>query len=120
MSDDRDLQKVIDSERQLHGAGVRRSSALADALLDPQFQEFGASGRVWDRISALEMMAEEEYTLPVADRFVATRLASDVVHLTYRVRRPERTTLRSSVWRRENGPWRVYFHQGTVQPPSSP
>ncbi|TCK22158.1 DUF4440 domain-containing protein [Pseudonocardia endophytica] len=117
MTDDPDLHDVVDRELRLQDPAVRRSRAAASQLLDPDFHEFGASGRTWDHESVLDMMAVEEAPPPETDRIVATRLADDVVLLTYRTRRPGRTALRSSVWRRrDGGPWRVVFHQGTVVP----
>ncbi|QJY47102.1 DUF4440 domain-containing protein [Pseudonocardia broussonetiae] len=120
MTDDPDLQDVIARERRLHDPAVRRAPEVAGELLDPDFREFGASGRVWDRASILAMMASSDDGPPVvADEWCATRLADDVVLLTYRTRRADRTALRSSLWRRSGGgPWRVVFHQATVQPVS--
>lgn len=119
MTDDPDLHDVIDRELRLQDPAVRQAPEMAGQLLDPDFHEFGASGRVWDRASILAMMADHEAPPPVTDALAATRLADDVVLLTYRTRRPGQTALRSSVWRRHSGgPWRVYFHQATVLPPA--
>lgn len=118
MTDDPELQDVIDRELRLLDPRVRGAPEVAGELLDPEFREFGASGRVWDRASILEMTADHDEPPPVTDELVATRLADDVVLLAYRTRRPGRTVLRSSLWRRRgDGPWRVCFHQGTVVPP---
>lgn len=101
-------------ELQLLDVAVRRSPAAAGELLDPAFREFGASGRVWDRASVLAGMAGDDGTPTAVDDVVATRLAEDVVLLTYRSRRASRIALRSSVWiRRAGGSWRMVFHQGT-------
>lgn len=97
MAEDPDLQDVIQRELRLQDPAVRREPERAAELLDPEFQEFGASGRVWDRTSILTMMASHEAPPPVADNMVATRLAEDVILLTYRTRRPARTALRSSL-----------------------
>ncbi len=117
MTDDPDLQDVINGELQLHDPAVRQAPAIAAELLDPDFQEFGASGHVWDRASILDTMAAEDPPPLVTSNLVATRLADDIIFLTYRTQSPGRTALRSSLWRRRHGgPWRIYFHQGTVQP----
>ena len=116
MSDDPEIRDVIERELKLQDRAVRRSREAAAELLDPEFHEFGASGRVWDRDSILDMMATDDTAPPTTDRIDATRLGDDVILLTYRTRSPERTALRSSLWRRrDGGPWRIYFHQGTVQ-----
>jgi hypothetical protein len=46
---DEDIDAVIELERRLLRADVRASSSALDALLDPDFFEFGASGSVLDR-----------------------------------------------------------------------
>jgi hypothetical protein len=113
MSGDPDVTDVIDRELRLQQRNVRGAAEL----LDPAFREFGTSGRVWDRASVIDVMAGDEGPPPVTDDVVATRLADDVILLTYRTREPGRTALRSSVWcRRDGGPWRIVFHQGTVRP----
>lgn len=114
--DDPDVEFVVAGELALLDPQVRGSRAAASALLDERFHEFGSSGTVWDRESILDsMLAGADPPPDVAD-MTATRLAADIILLTYRTRRPGRTTLRSSIWRRRQGRWAIYFHQGTVQP----
>lgn len=114
---DPDVDQVIIGEMRLMEPAVRRSREQAAALLDPEFREFGSSGREWDLESILDVLAADESPPPVAEAFAATRPAADVVLLTYRTRRPGRVTLRASIWRRRDGsPWRLVFHQGTARP----
>ncbi|MCD2186713.1 nuclear transport factor 2 family protein [Actinomycetospora soli] len=114
---DDELRAVIDLELRLLDLEVRRSRELAGPLIDPEFREFGASGREWDRESVLAVVFAADHEPLVVSDEAAVRLAEDVVLVTYRTRRRERTTLRSSIWRREpGGPWRVLFHQGTPVP----
>jgi hypothetical protein len=114
-SPDPDLAEVVAFELRLLDPAVRRAPDTAGALLDPDFREFGAFGRVWDRASILDAMAAEDAPPPQADDVAASRVAADAILVTYRARRGARTTLRSSLWRRrDGGPWLLYFHQGTV------
>jgi hypothetical protein len=115
-SPDPDLAQVVASELRLLDPAVRRSPDEAGRLLDPDFREFGAFGRVWDRRSILDSMAAEDAPPPRADDVAATRVTDDAILVTYRAHRGTRTTLRSSLWRRRaGGPWQLFFHQGTVQ-----
>jgi hypothetical protein len=57
-----------------------------------------------------------EEPLITAREITATRLADDVIHLTYVSQRGERRARRSSIWLRTEDGWRVYFHQGTLIP----
>jgi hypothetical protein len=106
-------------ERLLMDPAVRRDRARVAELLAEEFTEFGASGRVWTREAILDLLATEEYTPPVVEKFSCRELAEDVALATYRAVRTDAATgaravtLRSSVWVRQSGAWRMVFHQGT-------
>jgi hypothetical protein len=98
---------------------VRREPERVAGLLTEDFLEFGSSGRVWTRETALELLATEMYTPPAVDSFACRMLDKDVVLVTYRAlrtsgARDEQTvTLRSSIWTKKSGRWKMCFHQGT-------
>lgn len=138
---DPDGAEVLRRELSLLNPQVRGSTEATLALLHPEFREFGASGRVWDPATLTAALAEEPEPEPGegADDPVAavgdmtcTRLAPDVILLTYTARDPERVTRRSSIWIRdpsddeggrscgEGRPWLMRFHQGTVVPGAQP
>jgi hypothetical protein len=115
---DEDVQLVIDLELRLLEPQVRASAMELDRLLHPDFFEFGASARKWDRSETITSLTSGQP--PGADEPVnaleitGTRLAGDVVHVTYLSLRDRRCARRSSIWRRTNAGWRLYFHQGTL------
>jgi glyoxylase I family protein len=86
-----------------------------EAILDDPFLEFGASGRQWDRDAMLEAFRDAPTAEVVIENFAAVALADDVVLASYQVRPggSGRASLRSSVWVRRLGGWRIRFHQGT-------
>ncbi|SDP37783.1 hypothetical protein SAMN04487981_12157 [Streptomyces sp. cf386] len=110
------VQAAIEGELRLMDPEVRRSPELLGSLLHPEFHEFGSSGRRWDRASTMSRLPAD--TDPV-DRYVVTseiqgvRLAPDVVHLTFDTVYDGGHAHRSSLWRRTDDGWRMYFHQGT-------
>lgn len=80
-----------------------------EELLDEEFREFGASGRVWTREDVTGAVGGD---VALSD-FSMCLLDTHVALVTYRARRDGADSLRSSVWvRRERG-WRLVFHQGT-------
>ena len=98
---------------------IRKSPAELARLIADDFREFGGSGRIFDKqqiIAALQQQGECRLSL---QDFRAVSLAPDVVLLTYRGTAQfagAATTLhslRSSIWRKQNGEWKVVFHQGT-------
>jgi ribonuclease HI len=113
---DTDLEVVRDLELRLLDPAVRGERAAVEQLLDPDFRELGASGRIWDKQAVIELLAEEPGERPVVQDLAAERLARDVVLVTYRARTPQRSSYRASVWVRDGDCWRVRFHQGTPIP----
>ncbi len=110
------MQAAIDGEMALLDPRVRSSRERAERLLDQEFVEFGSSGRAWDRESMLEAMAGALSAAedPIAATDVrGVRLAEDLVHVTYTTAWRGSRSRRSSLWRRTDGQWGLYFHQGT-------
>ncbi|MCE3036198.1 MULTISPECIES: nuclear transport factor 2 family protein [Streptomyces] len=120
MADDEQKQAVqaaIDGELRLLDPEVRAVPALVLELLDPEFTEFGASGRRWDMDSILTVTSSGSVSAesPVeVSEMSGVLLAPGVVHLTYFADNQGRRAWRSSLWRLTETGWRMYFHQGTL------
>ncbi|MGY1633019.1 DUF4440 domain-containing protein [Geodermatophilus sp. SYSU D01186] len=113
---DADTAAVVERERLLLRPDVRADPHEVEGLLHPDFQEFGASGRVWDRATIIDALVADPAVPGAAEGFAPVRLAEDVVLLTYRVR-GEPGSLRSSLWVRDAAAgWQLRFHQGTRLP----
>ncbi|MGQ4384879.1 nuclear transport factor 2 family protein [Streptomyces sp. SAS_270] len=111
------VEAAVEAELRLLDPEVRRSPELVGALLHPEFHEFGASGRHWDRASIIAALAVT--TAPgarpvVTSQMKGVQLAPDLVHLTFDTDHNGRRAHRSSLWRRTGEGWLLYFHQGTV------
>ncbi|WP_210579406.1 DUF4440 domain-containing protein [Streptomyces sp. GESEQ-4] len=80
------VKAAIEGELKLLTPDVRRSPKLLGALLHPDFHEFGASGRHWDRastIAALTSGTDPGFRPVVPSHLHGVQLAPDLVHLTY-------------------------------------
>ncbi|MGN9757847.1 nuclear transport factor 2 family protein [Streptomyces sp. SD31] len=111
------VEAAIEGELRLLQPEVRSSPELLGELLHPEFREFGASGRDWDRTSIIESLLAGTDPGPrpvVVSRMEGVQLAPDVVHLTFDTEDNGRRVHRSSLWRRTGDGWRMYFHQGTL------
>ncbi len=105
-------------EGQLLDPNFRRDSGRVEALLDEEFCEFGASGRVWTRAEILLLlMTEKNYETPTIEAFHVREISVDAALVTYRAVSPSRTSLRSSLWKLQATGWRMVFHQGTLAVP---
>ncbi|HYH33567.1 MAG TPA: ribonuclease HI family protein [Nocardioides sp.] len=110
-----DEEQVVLLERSLLTDEVRADPATVAALLHPEWQEIGASGRLWTREEMLNSIAP--LAEPVELEVVAVdRVGADAVLLVWRALGRTGTRLRSSLWLRSGGRWLQRFHQGTVEP----
>jgi len=106
-------------EERLLDPATRASTRVLDELIDDDFVEFGASGRVWSKPDVLAELPGQRAlgAFTIAD-FHALALGDGFVLATYRLTLGGKgeTSLRSSLWRRDGAGWRLRFHQGTTQP----
>ncbi|MFI7584486.1 RNase H family protein [Kocuria sp. M1N1S27] len=108
-------------ERDLLRPDVRADPDRLGQLLHERFAGIGASGSWRSRADVLDRLPREP-GLGAVDVHVltATELGPAAVHLVYRLTAGDRTSLRSSLWVREDsraelGPWQLRFHQGTYE-----
>lgn len=123
MQDHDSFEEVVELELALLHRDVRRDPQRVGDLLDEDFREIGASGRLWTRQETIGALATEEGDEPVAVADMeAVQLAPGVVLLTYVSDGAGRRARRSAIWRRVGGRWRLLHHQGTLAPdgPSPP
>lgn len=108
--------ELLALEERLLDPAVRAVPAEVRALLAPEFVEFGASGRVFNRDGILAMLAAEPRRVALQARgFKVRLLAPGAALTTWRVTRDDGIeTLRSSVWQQQAGQWLMVFHQGTL------
>lgn len=103
--------EVVRLERSLLSDEVRADPASVAALLHPEWEEIGASGRRWSRDELLAEIAP--LPSPVELELLATHeLGDDALLILWRSV-GEEPALRSSLWVRTSGRWRQRFHQGT-------
>ncbi len=94
----------------------RTSEAYLRDVVSDEFRELGTSGATYDKRKAIAALVESPP--PAAGKkpelfdFRVEEIAPGVALATYRTP----LSLRSSIWRREGGAWRLYFHQGTRLP----
>ncbi|HEY3703427.1 MAG TPA: nuclear transport factor 2 family protein [Terracidiphilus sp.] len=120
-SSERAASQLRRLEQSLLDSAVRHDGDRLRQLLAEDFLEFGSSGRIWTRKSIIEMLAcETSFQPPAIEEFQVNFLAEKVALVTYRTVRTEPKTgerlvcsLRSSIWVRHEGEWRMRFHQGT-------
>ncbi|MGD2059376.1 MAG: DUF4440 domain-containing protein [Acidimicrobiia bacterium] len=101
-------------EMELLDPDVRSDPVRVRDLLHDDFMEFGSTGRVYNKRMLLDMLKGERHAEVVIREFAVRQLSSDTALVTYRtVGEAGQEARRSSVWIRQDGEWRMAFHQGT-------
>src|ERR671933_511573 len=117
MRDYDSFEQVVELELALLHPDVRGDREWVEELLDEDFREIGASGRIWTRQETVEMLAADQDDEPIAVADMeAVEVADGVVLLTYVSDRAGCRARRSSICRRVGGRWRQLHHQGTLVP----
>ncbi|SDN98245.1 DUF4440 domain-containing protein [Halobacillus sp. SY10] len=93
---------------------TRKSTEGLDYILADDFWEIGSSGVPYDKKFCLEQGVL--LTEMALDHYEIQPLSEDTVLATYYVTDTtrNRNTLRSSIWKKIDERWQLYFHQGTM------
>jgi hypothetical protein len=96
---------------------LRPETRLSPPRLADDFLEFTASGATCDKAACLAALPRQPAAHFEIDAFALRLLAPTLALATYRLTQAGSAgpshSLRSSLWRREAGGWRMAFHQGT-------
>jgi len=112
------VHEVVELERALLRPATRRSRQQLEDLLDADFTEIGASGRLWTRaemLSALVDGDQPDHAIE-AEGFRCLEAGPGLVVLTYVSDPRGRAARRTSLWRWSGERWRLLHHQGTLLP----
>lgn len=80
------------------------------------FIEFGSSGRINDRDSIIYYLSNltDNREIDILD-FKLSVLSDTIIMANYRslIKENNSYALRTSIWKKEEDQWKIYFHQGT-------
>ncbi|MGE8152962.1 DUF4440 domain-containing protein [Pseudomonas vancouverensis] len=107
-------QTLLHLEQSLLTQSTRCNAEEVSHLLADDFIEFGASGMIWSKAEVLEQLPQEIFTPRTITRFTTKRLSECTVLVTYHCHSATNNSLRSSIWRKQDEQWQMFFHQGTI------
>lgn len=108
-------QHLFKLETNLLNPEIRQSANELNKFLADDFFEFGSSGNIWYKSDSVNGRGISIRKMTLSN-FEIHPLSSESVLTTYRVNDETRKqlTLRSSIWKKLDGDWKMYFHQGTI------
>jgi hypothetical protein len=111
-----DLATLRQLEESLWRTETRFDHGHMDAILAPDFTEFGRSGRTYSRAECLAVAAEQFVARLPLQNFEVRPIDGNSVLVTYVSEvgsGPVLRANRSSIWTRHGKGWWLRFHQGT-------
>ncbi len=115
-SNPQDIETLNHLEESLWNNETRFDKDYMDKILDPDFIEFGRSGRLYKREDTLGVSKDEALTEYSLEDFQIRQIDKKVFLVTYvsRVMFEElEVANRSSLWLKTEKGWKLQFHQGT-------
>ena len=114
-------EHLISREMALYAAYKRHEMSAIDALLADDFHEIGSSGRFYSKPEVLAAMKGIRVIDYSFERFGVLPVDGNHAIVTYilAINRIENgqprlnRAFRSSLWRKQDGEWRIVFHQAT-------
>jgi hypothetical protein len=110
---------IFQLESKLQQPDVRKSTEQLKELISDDLIEFGSSGQVYTKKDVLNNLpTSPEIKFKMTD-FRINILSSDVIQSQFKTEKTNLETdkktysLRSSLWKNEDGEWKMIFHQGT-------
>lgn len=111
------FQEIESFEKELVNPKTRKDPRRISELLSDDFLEFGSSGKVIRKCDVLFSAGKPETITYQLDGFDFKMLGERHVLVTYRsVTSSQEIALRSSIWAKEHGRWKMLHHQSTVVP----
>ena len=112
------LEQLRAREPIFHRQELGTSRRDFEQMTTEDFWEIGASGRIYDRATVLDLLEQRHQTPQVEDlqasEFRIRALAPDTYLLHYNLLQETRKTRRTTVWQLTAEGWKILFHQGTM------
>ena len=111
-------ETIYELETSLLTSEVRTSFEKLNQIIADDFIEYGSAGLIYDKKITLEKLPKTKplnYRLYDFEIFI---FSEQVVQTRFKTDRTnadgtQTISLRSSLWKNNNGTWQMFFHQGT-------
>ncbi|MBM7553067.1 DUF4440 domain-containing protein [Thalassobacillus pellis] len=110
------MERLYVLETSLLKGEVRKSVEKLNKMLAEDFMEFASDGKIYDKENILTRLPKEDDPGIVWSNFEAKILSPTTALTTFKIFIQSKNTysLRSSVWKWNDGRWQMVFHQGTL------
>lgn len=107
------FNKIKELELSLLTYDIRNSIDELNELIEDEFIEIGSSGKIYNKQDTIHSLPDENERKFKTSNFKLTDLSNEMILVTYETEENLLSTLRSSIWKKSSGNWKIIFHQGT-------
>ncbi len=108
-------------ERRLLQPSTRTSPQELEKLLADDFEEFWASWKLYYKSGIIERLPSSTEVVYTVENLRIIFLTEYIAQVKYELQEEvkesgeKRETFRTSLWRKTENSWQMFFHQGTVK-----
>ena len=107
---------ILEYEKDFFDKNFCDNRSNLEERLAPNFIEYGKSGKTYDRGNAIKALCDLPQNRQIEiTNFKVSQLSCDALLARYISHdlKDDAYALRTSIWKYEDGKWKLYFHQGT-------
>lgn len=109
-----EFEIIKNLELEISGEKTRADPSRLAELIHDDFEEFGKSGKRFNKSSIVADLPVWDHHRIEIRRFDCVRLSENSVLTKYQSLSNGVKTNRSSIWIKESDHWQMIFHQGTI------
>lgn len=116
----KNLEKIIfQLENKLQQPDVRKSKIKLKELISDDLIEIGSSGQIYTKKDVLKNLPMSPEIKFIMTDFKIVIFSPSIIQSLFKTEKTNQKTnkktcsLRSSIWKKNNGKWKMIFHQGT-------
>jgi hypothetical protein len=105
---------IIKNELKLLDRKIRNNENELTKLISKEFVEYGSSGKIYSYTEAISGLLIETKEIEYKIIEMNVKKLSDKIYLLLYIMEINNIIFnRSSIWKKDNGEWKIIFHQGT-------
>jgi len=113
-----DIQALQSLEKKLLSVEGRADAEFINEVLADDFEECGASGRIFGKDDVLSRLPYENASVSfdlvdIETKFIAESIAMNCFIVKVVAKDSSRSSRRVSLWRHVGEDWQMFYHQGT-------
>lgn len=109
---------AVDSEKNLWEESIFSDESTVRRILSEDFTWVTPTGKIINRDTVIQFRLNAFQSVEEPEIIATQSLGADAAHILSTVQTPRANVMRTSLWKRTGGEWRLEFRQETAIPPA--